>query len=132
MEVCAGHVGERDRVQAPARNESRRVAADTGAGCLSRGLRIVAGLRVDHGERVMSDRSQLPPEQDDAVAKIIRLAGRRPVAPAAARARVYAAAHAAWQQSLAAPSRTRPGLSVSRRQPLLWLAAAASVAAIAL
>ena len=80
----------------------------------------------------MSDRSQLPPDQDDAVAKIIRLAGRRPVAPPAARARVYAAAHAAWQQSLAAPSRTRSPLLQSRRQPLLWLAAAASVAAIAL
>ena len=79
----------------------------------------------------MSDRSQLPPDQDDAVAKIIRLAGRRPVAPADARARVYAAAHAAWQQSLAARSRTRPAPFASR-QGLLWLAAAASVAAIAL
>jgi ferric-dicitrate binding protein FerR (iron transport regulator) len=60
---------------------------------------------------------------DDALARIIRLAGQRPTAPDDVRARVYAQAQHAWQQSLAARRR--------RQRTLGWLAAAASAAAVA-
>jgi hypothetical protein len=82
----------------------------------------------------MSDRSgRTPGDQEDPVATIIRLAGRRPVASDEARARVYAAVHATWQWSLPAQPRSRSAQSRSPRSAstLLWLAAAASVAAIA-
>jgi hypothetical protein len=80
----------------------------------------------------MSDRTGwIPGDQEDAVATIIRLAGRRPVASDAARARVYAAVHATWQRSRPAQPRSRSALFRSTQPSLRWLAAAASVAAIA-
>jgi len=70
----------------------------------------------------MSNTPKTALENDDAVARIIRLAGHRPVADDAVRARVYAAVHARWQQSVAtAPTR--------RLMP--WLAAAAALVAVA-
>jgi ferric-dicitrate binding protein FerR (iron transport regulator) len=60
---------------------------------------------------------------DDALARIIRLAGQRPVAPDDVRVRVYAQARAAWEQSLAARRR--------RNRNIGWLALAATVAAVA-
>jgi len=81
----------------------------------------------------MSDRPRHPPgDQEDAVATIIRLAGRRPVASDDARARVYAAVHAAWRQSHAAKPAAPAARTALRARPALrWLALAASVAAIA-
>lgn len=71
----------------------------------------------------MSDTPKTPLQDDDAVAKVIRLAGRRPVAEGAARARVYAAVHERWQQSVRETRRTQRTLS--------WLAAAAALVAVA-
>ena len=66
----------------------------------------------------MSDTPKMPLENEDAVARIIRLAGHRPVADDAARARVYAATHARWRQSVAA---------APTRRVMPWLAAAAAL-----
>ena len=71
----------------------------------------------------MSDIPRKTPENDDALASMIRLAGRRPVASDEARARVYASVRAAWEDGVA--SKRRPRLSPR------WMLAAASLAAVA-
>lgn len=60
------------------------------------------------------------PDSRDDIGRLIRSAGRGPAAPPEARTRIYAAAHAAWQQSVHARS--------APRRPLAWFAVAACVA----
>jgi len=71
----------------------------------------------------MSDNSRETVGGEDALASVIRLAGRRPVASDEARARVYASVHATWEQVIASKRRPRPSP--------WWLAAAAALAAVA-
>jgi hypothetical protein len=72
----------------------------------------------------MSETPKTPLDDEDAVAKIIRLAGRRPVAAQEARARVYAAVHERWRKSVTTTARA------SRLMP--WLAAAAALVGVAI
>jgi ferric-dicitrate binding protein FerR (iron transport regulator) len=67
----------------------------------------------------MSDMPTKPGADDDPLARIIRLAGRRPVAADDVRARVYASAHAQWRRAVTEPR---------RRVRQWWLAAAATAA----
>jgi ferric-dicitrate binding protein FerR (iron transport regulator) len=70
----------------------------------------------------MSDMPKGTGENEDALASVIRLAGRRPVAPDAVRARVYASVRAAWEQGTRTKRRPRPSP--------WWMAAAAALAAV--
>jgi hypothetical protein len=70
----------------------------------------------------MSDTPKTPLDEDT-VAQVIRLAGRRPVAAHEARARVYAAVHESWRRNV---TTTAPA---SRLMP--WLAAAAALVGVA-
>jgi len=72
----------------------------------------------------MSDTPKTPLDDEDTVARVIRLAGRRPVAAEDARARVYAAVHERWRNSITATARK------SRLMP--WLAAAAAIVGVAI
>ncbi len=72
----------------------------------------------------MSDTPKTPLDDEDTVAQVIRLAGRRPVASEEARARVYAAVHERWRGSV----KTRA--PASRVMP--WLAAAAALVGVAI
>jgi ferric-dicitrate binding protein FerR (iron transport regulator) len=75
----------------------------------------------------MSDNPRQRDGSEDALASVIRLAGRRPVPSEAARARVYASVRAAWEEGIASQA------NASRRRPrpsVWWLAAAAALSAI--
>jgi hypothetical protein len=72
----------------------------------------------------MRDEPREKAGNEDALASVIRLAGRRPVASDAAWARVYASVRATWEQDIASRRRGGPWQ--------WWLAAAAALAGIAI